>query len=98
VDFIRGAARAVRGVPIIALPSTALGGTQSWIVARLQPGAGVVTSRGDVYYVVTEYGAAALHGRSVRARAQALVDIAYPSFREALAREAFEVFGFRLTT
>jgi len=98
VDFIRGAARAVRGVPIIALPSTALGGTQSRIVSRLHPGAGVVTSRGDVYYVVTEYGTAALHGRSVRARAQALVDIAHPEFRETLAREAFEVFGFHLTT
>ncbi|MCA9849081.1 MAG: 4-hydroxybutyrate CoA-transferase, partial [Dehalococcoidia bacterium] len=98
VDFIRGAARAVRGVPIIALPSTALDGKQSRIVPLLRPGAGVVTSRGDVYYVVTEYGVAALHGRSVRARAQALVDIAHPDFRELLAREAFETFGFRLTT
>ena len=98
VDFIRGAARAIRGVPIIALPSTALDGTQSRIVPQLRPGAGVVTSRGDVYYVVTEYGIAALHGRSVRARAQALVDIAHPNFREQLAREAFETFGFRLTT
>ncbi|MCB9490437.1 MAG: acetyl-CoA hydrolase/transferase family protein [Dehalococcoidia bacterium] len=98
VDFIRGAARAVRGVPIIALPSTALDGKQSRIVPLLRPGAGVVTSRGDVYYVVTEYGVAALHGRSVRARAQALVDIAHPDFREQLAREAFETFGFRLTT
>ena len=97
VDFIRGAARSARGIPIIALPSTALGGSRSRIVARLQPGAGVVTSRGDVYYVVTEYGAASLHGRSVRDRAQALIGIAHPDFREPLAQEAFEAFGFRLT-
>ena len=98
VDFIRGAARAARGVPIIALPSTALRGTQSRIVAQLRPGAGVVTSRGDVYYVVTEFGIAALHGRSVRARAQALLGISHPEFREELARAAFETYGFRLTT
>ncbi|MGE3962251.1 MAG: acetyl-CoA hydrolase/transferase family protein [Dehalococcoidia bacterium] len=98
VDFIRGAARATRGVPIIALPSTALDGRQSRIVPRLRSGAGVVTSRGDVYYVVTEFGIAALHGRSVRARAQALVNIAHPDFREQLAREAFETFGFHLKT
>ena len=98
VDFIRGAAAAVRGVPFIALPSTALHGKQSRIVSTLRPGAGVVTSRGDVYYVVTEFGIAALHGRSVRDRAQSLVDVAHPEFREGLAREAFETFGFRLRT
>ncbi len=96
VDFIRGAARARRGVPIIALPSTALAGRQSRIVSELQPGAGVVTSRGDVHYVVTEYGLAALHGRSVRERAQALVDIAHPAFREVLAGEARARYGFAL--
>ncbi len=98
VDFIRGAARAARGVPVVALPSTALDGKQSRIVPQLRPGAGVVTSRGDVYYVVTEFGVAALHGRSVRDRAQALVDIAHPDFREELARDAFATFGFRLRT
>ena len=62
VDFIRGAARSRGGRPIIALPSTAKGGTVSRISARLEPGTGVVTSRGDVHYVVTEYGVADLHG------------------------------------
>ena len=96
LDFIRGAARAARGRPIIALPSTARGGEVSRIVARLAPGAGVVTTRGDVYFVVTEHGIAALHGRTARERAQALLAIAHPAFREQLAREAFETYGFRL--
>lgn len=96
LDFIRGAARAPRGRPIIALPSTARGGSQSRIVARLADGAGVVTTRGDVYFVVTEYGIAHLHGRPVRERAQALVDIAHPAFRERIAREALALYGFRL--
>ncbi|MFA7250224.1 MAG: acetyl-CoA hydrolase/transferase C-terminal domain-containing protein [Dehalococcoidia bacterium] len=98
LDFIRGAARAPGGRPIIALPSTALDGTRSRIVSQLAPGAGVVTTRGDVYFVVTEHGVAALHGRSVRERAQALLDIAHPAFREALARESFALHGFRLKT
>lgn len=97
VDFIRGAAQAHRGVPVIALPSTAVGGQHSRIVAALKPGAGVVTSRGDVHFVVTEFGVAALHGRSVRERAQALIEIAHPAFRESLAREAHELYGFDLT-
>lgn len=96
LDFIRGAARAPEGRPIIALPATAQGGTLSRIVSRLRPGAGVVTTRGDVYFVVTEYGVAALHGRPVRERAQALVDVAAPLFREQLAREAAEFYGFHL--
>lgn len=96
IDFIRGAARAPGGRPIIALPSTALGGTRSRLVSQLAPGAGVVTTRGDVYFVVTEHGVAALHGRSVRQRAQALLDIAHPAFREDLARESFALHGFRL--
>ncbi|GMU40825.1 MAG: 4-hydroxybutyrate CoA-transferase [Chloroflexota bacterium] len=96
LDFIRGAARAPRGRPIIALPSTARGGTQSRIVARLADGAGVVTTRGDVYFVVTEYGIAHLHGRPVRERAQALLDIAHPAFRKQIAREALALYGFRL--
>ncbi len=96
IDFIRGAARAPRGRPIIALPSTALGGTRSRLVSQLAPGAGVVTTRGDVYFVVTEFGVAALHGRSARERAQALLDIAHPAFREDLARESLALHGFKL--
>ena len=84
VDFIRGAARAKGGVPVIALPSTAKGGAISRIVPTLQPGAGVVTSRGDVHYIATEYGIAYLHGKTIRQRAEALIAIAHPSFREEL--------------
>lgn len=88
VDFIRGAARAARGRPVIALPSTARGGTISRIVAELDPGAGVVTSRGDVHFVVTEWGVADLWGRPVRERARALVAVAHPAHREALEAQA----------
>jgi acyl-CoA hydrolase len=88
VDFIRGAARSKGGVPIIALPSTAREGTVSRIVPVLRPGAGVVTSRGDVHYVVTEFGVASLHGKTLRQRAEALIQIAHPRFREELLREA----------
>jgi 4-hydroxybutyrate CoA-transferase len=84
LDFIRGAARSRGGVPIIALPSTARGGTVSRIVPVLEPGAGVVTSRADVHYVVTENGIACLHGKSLRERAQALIAIADPRFQEGL--------------
>jgi acyl-CoA hydrolase len=84
VDFVRGAARSKGGKPIIALPSTALDGKVSRIVARLDDGAGVVTSRGDVHYVVTEYGVAYLHGKNLRERAQALIRIAHPDFRKEL--------------
>ncbi len=84
VDFMRGAARSRGGKPIIALPSTAKHDTLSRIVAQLKPGAGVVTSRGDVHYVVTEYGVAALHGKSIRERARALIQIAHPKFRDEL--------------
>ena len=84
IDFIRGAARSKGGVPIIALPSTARGGTVSRIVPVLEPGAGVVTSRADVHYVVTEHGTAYLHGRSLRERALALIAIADPRFQEEL--------------
>lgn len=97
LDFIRGAARAPRGRPVIAMPATARNGSVSRIVAKLTPGAGVVTTRGDVHFVVTEFGIAALHGRTVRERAQALLAVADPAFRDALAREAFEVFGLSLT-
>ena len=84
IDFIRGAARSKGGVPIIALPSTACGGTVSRIAPVLEPGAGVVTSRGDVHYVVTEHGAAYLHGKTLRERAVALIAIADPRFRAEL--------------
>jgi acyl-CoA hydrolase len=90
VDFIRGAARSRGGKPIIALPSTARGGKVSRIVAELAPGAGVVTTRADVHWVVTEFGAVNLFGANVRQRARALVDIAHPDFREALERAARE--------
>jgi len=81
VDFIRGAARSKGGVPIIALPATARHGTVSRIVPMLEPGAGVVTSRADVHYVVTEHGIAYLHGKTLRERAEALIAIADPQFR-----------------
>ncbi|MGV3531054.1 MAG: GNAT family N-acetyltransferase, partial [Chthoniobacteraceae bacterium] len=90
VDFIRGAARSEGGKPIIALLSTAKKGELSRIVATLKPGAGVVTSRADVHYVVTEYGIASLHGKSVRERTLALINIAHPKFRDDLQREARE--------
>jgi len=88
VDFNRGAARSRGGKAIIALPSTASNGTISRIVCQLSPGAGVVTTRGDVHYVVTEYGVAYLHGKSVQERALALMSIAHPKFRENLLRDA----------
>jgi acyl-CoA hydrolase/GNAT superfamily N-acetyltransferase len=87
-DFIRGAALARNGRPIIALPSTARRGKVSRIVPVLSSGAGVVTTRGDVHYVVTEYGIAYLHGKSIRERALALVNIAHPEYREGLLQEA----------
>ena len=84
VDFIRGAAMSRGGKPIIALPSTAKGGTISRIVPHLDEGAGVVTSRGDVHYVVTEFGVAYLHGKTIRERALELINIAHPDFRGEL--------------
>lgn len=84
VDFIRGAARSHGGKPIIALPSTAKNGTVSRIVPMLDPGAGVVTSRADVHYIVTEHGIAYLHGKTLRQRAEALIAIAEPRFRDEL--------------
>jgi len=90
VDFNRGAAKAPGGKAIIALPATARGGKVSRIVPRLSPGAGVVTTRAGVQYVVTEHGVAYLHGKSVQERALALISIAHPDFREQLLREAIE--------
>ena len=88
VDFIRGAARSKGGKPIIVLPSTTRDETASRIVSHLSEGAGVVTTRGDVRYVVTEYGIADLHGKSIRERALALIHIAHPKFREELLEQA----------
>lgn len=88
VDFIRGAAASPGGRSIIALPSTAKGGSVSRIAASLSPGTGVVTSRADIDFVVTEYGIASLKGRNIRERAIALIQIAHPDHRDALAAEA----------
>jgi acyl-CoA hydrolase/GNAT superfamily N-acetyltransferase len=88
VDMIRGSARSRGGKPVIALPSTAKDGTVSRIVSHLSEGAGVVTTRGDVHYVVTEYGSAYLHGKNIRERALALINIAHPDFRKELLEEA----------
>jgi acyl-CoA hydrolase/GNAT superfamily N-acetyltransferase len=88
VDFMRGARRSRGGKPVIALPSTAKGGTVSRIRAALEPDTGVVTSRGDVHYVVTEYGVADLWGKNIRERALALIDIAHPDFRGELMAAA----------
>ncbi len=84
LDFIRGAARSKYGKPIIALPATAKHDTVSRIVPRLANGAGVLTTRADVHYVVTEYGVAYLHGRTVRQRAESLIQIAHPKFHDEL--------------
>lgn len=88
VDFIRGAAQSKGGKPIIALPSTARGGKISKIMPTLQVGAGVVTTRADVHYVVTEYGIAYLHGKNLRQRAEALISVSHPDFRPMLEEGA----------
>ena len=87
VDFVRGASRSPGGKSIIALPSTAMGGKLSRIVTHLDEGAAVTTSRNDVHFVVTEYGYADLRGKTLRQRAEALIKIAHPNFRESLERE-----------
>ena len=94
MDFIRGAALASNGRAIIALPSTATGGTTSRIVPAIKQGAGVVTTRAHVRTVATEWGVAELFGRSLRERAKALISVAHPDHRDALtaaARELHEV-------
>ena len=88
LDFVRGAARSIGGKAIIALPSTTKEASVSRIVSELQPGAGVVTTRGDVRFVVTEYGIADLFGRSIRERALSLTRIAHPRFRDELKAAA----------
>jgi acyl-CoA hydrolase len=77
-------------VPIIALPSTAKDGKISRLTNTLAPGSGVVTTRADVHYVVTEYGIADLYGRSLRERAESLIEIAHPDFRDELEHAAGE--------
>jgi acetyl-CoA hydrolase len=89
LDFIYGASRSEGGVPIIALPSQAK--TFSRIVPMLKQGAGVVTTRNHVRYVVTEYGVADLYGKTIRQRAKSLISIAHPDFREDLERQAQEL-------
>lgn len=94
LDFVYGASRSKGGVPIIALPSAAVmkdGKAISKIVSMLKPGAGVVTSRNHVRFVVTEFGIADLYGRTIRQRAQALINVAHPQFREELIRQAKEL-------
>ena len=91
MDFMRGAALSEGGKPIIALPSRTAKGV-SRIVAMLKPGAGVVTTRAHVHYVVTEYGIAYLFGKNLRQRAKALISIAHPEDREALERACYERF------
>ncbi len=90
VDFNRGAAFSEHGRAIITMPSTNEDGTRSRIVTTLQPGSGVVLTRGTVHYVVTEYGIAYLHGKSIQERVMALISIAHPDFRERLFQEALE--------
>jgi len=94
LDFVYGASRSKGGVPIIALPSTTTlrdGRVISRIVHMLNHGAGVVTSRNHVHYIVTEYGVADLYGKSIRRRAEQLINIAHPEFREELTRQAKEL-------
>jgi 4-hydroxybutyrate CoA-transferase len=91
LDFMRGAVRSRGGKAIIAVSSTAKNGTVSRIVPRIQDGAGVVTTRADVHYVVTEYGIANLHGKNLRQRAEALIQISHPRFREELSEQVREM-------
>jgi len=90
VDFVRGAARSRGGRSIIALPSTALGGTVCRIVPAFDPGTAVSVLRSEVQWIVTEYGARNVRGMTLRERAQALIEIAHPAFREALSGAARE--------
>jgi 4-hydroxybutyrate CoA-transferase len=87
MDFMRGSALSHGGIPIIALPATASGGCVSRLVPSLKPGSGVVTTRGHVHWVVTEFGAVNLFGRSLRQRGEALISIAHPDFRSELTRD-----------
>jgi acetyl-CoA hydrolase len=91
VDFIYGASRSKGGVPIIALPSTTTlkdGTMLSRIVAMIKQGAGIITSRNHVHYVVTEYGVADLYGKTICQRARQLIAVAHPDFRKDLEKQA----------
>jgi acyl-CoA hydrolase len=92
MDFIRGASLSEGGKAIIALPSVTSRGA-SKIVPILQPGAGVVTTRAHVHYIITEYGIADLYGKTIRERATALINIAHPDHRESLDKAAFDRFN-----
>lgn len=96
MDFIRGASLSEGGKPIIALPSTTSKGL-SRIVNVLKQGAGVVTTRSHVHYIVTEYGIAYLYGKSLRERAERLIAIAHPDHREELAKQTFEMYGWNIS-
>lgn len=96
MDFMRGAALSKGGKPILALPSTARRGTLSRIASELTAGAGVVTTRGHVHWIVTEYGAVNLHGMALRERGEALISIAHPDFRAELARDLSRIRHFRV--
>ena len=98
MDFVRGASLSEGGRSVIALPATACGGKVSRISSMLNPGAGVVTTRAHVHYVVTEFGVANLRAKSLTERADALIRIAAPEFREQLAREAWDDWGLRVKT
>ena len=94
LDFVYGSSRSKGGVPIIALPSVATlrdGKEVSKIAAMLKLGAGVITSRNHVRFVITEWGIADLYGKTIRQRSQALINIAHPQFREELTRQAKEL-------
>lgn len=93
VDFVRGAKMSQGGKSIIACYSTAKGGTISKIVPALKPGTPVTTSRTDVDYIVTEYGVAHLRGKSLRARAEALISVAHPDFRDELRAQYRQIYG-----
>jgi acyl-CoA hydrolase len=97
MDFIRGAALSPGGKPIIALPSRAMGGKVSRIVSELTAGAGVVTTRGHVHWVITEYGAVNLHGKTLRERGEALISIAHPDFRPGLRSELANLRHFTMS-
>lgn len=88
MDFNRGAARAKEGKPIVVMSATAQGGAFSRIVTRLSPGAGATTTRADVHYVVTEFGTAFLHGKTIQERALSLISLAHPRYREHLLEDA----------
>ncbi len=90
LDFIRGASRSKGGKPIIALPSCTKNQNISRIVTKLKSGAGVVTTKGDVHYIVTEYGTAQLYGKTIRERVKSLIDVAHPKFRDELLKSAHE--------